>query len=299
MEACKVVERFGLDINQVTKTECLSTRHGHRIWRVHTGDGTLIIKWFPDRSSAAVEISSYSLLRELGVPTLQVYGVLEDALLLEDLGSSVRWRPASGNDVAKEEVGAAVGRWYKTFHQRGSEFLQQGGHGMPFLKRETASIDAQTVGEAARALGLVGNPVWKVAVDSLHLLKLAESSLGVTLCYNDFHWSNLALAREGIGSTEAVVYDYHLLGVGMPYSDYRNVAGSLAPEAASAFRDEYGHVDPREGVIDRPLSTIHTLVVASRLPQFPHWAQESRDAVMRGGLLRDIQEAIVVAEELL
>lgn len=299
MEACKVVERFGLDPNQFTETECLSMRHGHRIWRVNTGEGTKIIKWFPDRSSAAVEIGSYNLLRELGIPTLQVYGVLEDALLLEDLSSSVRWRPASENDVAKEEVGAAVGRWYKTFHQSGSEFLQQGLHGMSFLKRETASLNAQAVDEAARALGLVDNPVWKVVADSLNLLKHAESSLGVTLCYNDFHWSNLALTREGSGSVEAVVYDYHLLGVGMPYSDYRNVIGSLGLEAAAAFRDEYGYIDPRESVIDKPLSTIYTLVVASRLPRFTHWAQESRDAVMNGGLLRDIHEAIVLAEEIL
>jgi hypothetical protein len=288
---------LGLDPRQVTEEATLSARHGHRIWRIRVGDSTFVVKCFPNAASAVVEIGSYRLLQELDVPTLQVHSMSDRALLLEDLGFSPRWRLASEDDVASPAVGAAVGRWYRYFHQRGSDFLQGPQPKRSFLQRESDVLTVQTIRETARALGLASNPVWKVAIDCLPLLKTVESSLSATLNYNDFYWTNLAVGCEGGRVSEAVLFDFHLLGIGMRYSDCRNVTGSLGPGAAAAFWAEYGDVDPREELIDRPLSTLHGLVVAARRPQFPAWAHESRELVTNGGLLGSLKAAVEVATE--
>jgi diadenosine tetraphosphate (Ap4A) HIT family hydrolase len=290
--------RLGLDLAAFTRTEVLSTRHGHCVWRVWTSTGSSVAKWFPDDATAAVEISAYQLLHELGVPTLHVYSTTNDSLLLEDLGSSPRLRAATADDMARAEVGAAVGRWYKTFHQRGSKWLARKIGRPSVFTRETDILTVQAVTEAATALGLMDSPVWDMVIHSLDLLKRAVSLLGVTLCYNDFYWTNLALSRNEENGFEAVVYDYHLLGIGMRYSDYRNVVSALGPAAATAFGEEFGEIDPREQVLDKPLETLHSLVVASRLPQLTGWAQESRDAVINGDLLQHFREAEQLAAAL-
>lgn len=58
----------------------------------------------------------------------------------------------------------------------------------------------------------------------------------------------LAFSRELEPSVRAVVYDYHLLGIGLAYSDCRNVAGSLGERVQSAFWEAYGSVDEREAL---------------------------------------------------
>lgn len=108
----------------------------------------------------------------------------------------------------------------------------------------------------------------------------------------------ISLNDKGYGASAAVVFDYHLVGVGMRFSDCRNVTGSLGLAARSAFWDEYGQVDPREEIIDRPLAVIHSLVVAAKLPKFPRWATASRELVANGRLLADLRGAISLAEGL-
>lgn len=295
----EVSRHLGIDPKRITGAEMFSSsRHGHSIWRVRIGEESFVIKWYPDESSEVVEIGAYKLLRELGVPTLKVYHITERAILLEDLDSSEKWRLASKEDVTLPQVGAAIGHWYKILHERGSDLLQRQQRKPPFLKRETAILTEQSIADTARALGMVENPVWQVAIDSLALLRKAECSLSMTLNYNDFHWTNLALSR-GRENPKAVIFDYHLLGVGMRYSDCRNATDSLGPRAAAAFWDEYGSVNPNEIMIDRPLSTLHALVVAAGLPKFPSWARGSMDLVVNGDLLRDLREAIDLAKALL
>jgi hypothetical protein len=76
-------------------------------------------------------------------------------------------------------------------------------------------------------------------------------------------------------------FDYHPLGMGMRYSDGRQVTGALAEPAAAAFWRVYGPVNPQEKVIDKPLSTLHSLLVATERPSFPNWAKDSRQRALR------------------
>jgi hypothetical protein len=75
------------------------------------------------------------------------------------------------------------------------------------------------------------------------------------------------------------------------------VVFSLGEEAASSFWDTYGEV-AREEIIDRPLSTLFSLVTATRMPEFPAWAEGSRQQTIGGDLERNLRVAVELARGL-
>lgn len=143
-------------------------------------------------------------------------------------------------------------------------------------------------------LGLADLKVWRLAAEHLEGLKKEFRLLPSTLNYNDFDWANLALSREETPGTQAIVFDYHLLGVGPVFSDYRNVIGSLGGKARDAFQDRFGPVDEREILLDAPLSTMYSLYIAAMRPQFPAWAKGLIDQAISGQFERDLRRAVAL-----
>jgi hypothetical protein len=290
-----IARGLGLDPAAIRSVEILSRRHGHAIWRLVTEARSYVLKWLPE-SAAGTEVEGYRLLQRLGVPTLPLYGSTSQALLLEDLTRSARWRLGTEEDLSDPKVGAAVARWYWTFHAAGDALLARDAP-PDFLSREVDALTPASILATGEALGLAELPVWKHAAGEIEGLKAAVDALGVTLNYNDFYWTNLALSREE-RPPEAIIFDYHLLGLGLRYSDCRNVTVALEGSAVSAFWEIYGSVDPREVLLDRPLATLFNLHEAACLPEFPRWAEESRQRVLNGELERDLAAAIEVAHTL-
>jgi len=292
----QILRDLGVAPATIRSVDILSERHGHALWRIGTHERSYVLKWLPE-GDAIGEIEGYLLLQQLGVLTLPLYGNTDQALLLEDLDQSDAWRLAVQADVTRAEVGRAVARWYQAFHNAGNAFLAR-GEGPSFLARETDELDPDSIRAAGRALGLANHRAWDLAARHIELLKMAVDRLSVTLNYNDFYWTNLALSRRDGDQLAAIVFDYHLLGVGMRASDCRNVTGSLSGNAVRAFWDAYGPVDPREVELDRPLAVLYALHAALRLPRFPAWAEESRQRVLRGELEKDLDAAIELARTL-
>jgi hypothetical protein len=290
----RIAGRLGVDPGCIRGVAVLSERHGHCLWRVVTEGRSYVLKRFPPGDPGASEVAAYRLLQELRVPTLPVYGLAQDALLLEDLAASAGWRLAREEDVLDPAVGRAVARWYRVFHRQGARLLARPGGPPAFLTREIDCLDPASLRAAGRRLGLEAQPGWRLAGEHVEDLKAAMRALPETLNYNDFYWTNLALSRApGAGlRVQAIVFDYHLLGIGPRYCDCRNVAGSLAGAAVAAFWQEYGPVDPWEEVLDRPMSTLVGLVTAAQRDRFPRWAQASLDRVLDGGLERDLRAAL-------
>jgi hypothetical protein len=299
--AYRVAQRLGVDPAGIHHIDLLSERHGHCLWRVITTRQSYVLKWFPPGDLGTVEVAAYRLLQELGVPTLPLHAAAEDALLLEDLVASAEWRLATEEDVGDAAVGRAVARWYRAFHQQGARLLARSGDPPAFLTREVDRLNPRSLHATGRRLGLEGQPGWQLAIERVEDLKDAVRALPETVNYNDFYWTNLALSRTSSAEPlaldavpRAVVFDYHLLGIGLRYSDCRNVAGSLAGEAVPAFWQEYGPVDSREEALDRPTSVLVGLVTAAQRERFPRWAQASLERVLDGGFERDLRAALAI-----
>ncbi len=282
---------LGVSAGEIRRVETISVRPGHRLYRIRTRRCSYVLKSFPVNNPGN-EIEAYSLLRQLGVPTLNVIAKTETDLLLEDLTCSDAWRLATELDIRNRQVGEAVARWYCHFHEKGSALAASRSGLPPFLKPEEDFLDRASIESAGRALGLSRMDSWRLAADHIDLLKLGLSSFGMTLNYNDFHWTNLALSRKSGPGMEAIVFDYDLLGIGTRYSDVRNAVGSLSGEASTGFQEVYGSVDSGEKTLDRPLATLYALVSAARMATFPRWAEESRQTVLNGAFKTDLLQAV-------
>ncbi|MBI2941887.1 MAG: hypothetical protein HYY04_15770 [Chloroflexi bacterium] len=283
--------RFGLDPTEIRQVTPTRARHGHHLYRIECGTRSHILKWFPD-PARAVEVQSYALLESYRVPTLLVHGRAEDGLLLEDLASSPVWRLATEADAAAPETGVAVAAWYRALHAAGRAALADPAGTPDFLTRQADALDPDSILEIGRRLGLAADPVWGLAADHIEALRCAMRSLSETFTYNDFHWTNLALSRQRGTAVQAIVYDYHLLGIGLAYSDCRNVAGSLGPKARATFWEAYGPVDEREAILDKPIAALYVLGVALQRPRLPAWAEESLEMVRGGELENDLRRAV-------
>lgn len=291
-----LLEQLSLDTSTIQHIDLLSERHGHAVWRIATPERSYVLKWLPDEA-ARIEVRAYALLHDLGVPTLPLYGSTAQALLLEDLAHSNHWRLATEADITQAEVGQAVARWYRVFHSAGEALLTHPGR-PNYLRRETDTLTSASLLAAGRILDLAESPPWTLAIEQIDLLKVALEKLSLTLNYNDFHWTNLALSRNDRAPQEAIIFDYHLLGMGMRTSDCRNVAGSLCGAAVETFWETYGEVDPREATLDCPLADLHGLQSAAHMQQFPRWAEACRERALNGNLEQDLLAAIDLASSL-
>ena len=263
---------MGLDTAHLGKVEPIQERHGNRLFRIILEDSSCVLKVFRDPNTSR-EVGAYALLKDLGVPTLRVIARTNDALLLEDLKVSKHLRLAGEDDVGKAEVGVALAVWYRALHDAGAR-LRTGQTEPSFLWREIDELTSGSILEVASKVGSSDQSVWTTLADNIDRIKKAAMTSDETLTYNDFHWTNLALSRDE-KPIRAVVFDYHLLGLGLRYSDCRNVNGALGPDAADAFRSTYGETDPREGILDDLMAPLYVLVEAFRRPKFPSWAEAS------------------------
>lgn len=287
------LSRLGLTRSEVAEVATVGGKHAAMLYRLVCADGrTLMLKWFTEEGTAT-EVNAYALLARRRVPVLSLLGHTERALLLEDLSASANWRLARDQDMEDAAVGAAVARWYRSLHAAGRELLLTAPHEAAFLCRETDALDEEAMSRTGEKLGL-HQLAWKLASAHAGALREAMRALPETLNYNDFHWSNLALSRHRDRALQAIVYDYHLLGIGPAYSDYRNVLIALREPAASAFRESYGFVDAREATLDAPVSIIVGLITAARRPVLPSWAKVCVQAVADGSFERDLERALAL-----
>ena len=268
--------------------QLIQGKSGAAVYRVTTAGRSMVLKVFSGEEEAQ-EVRAYELLAPCGVPTLPTYGIAPNAILIDDLTSSPDWRLATETDAENAEVGVAVAEWYRALHSAGDRLASQAG--CPnFLAREYDALSPESIATTSHRLSLEDAPVWRLATEHIDVLKRAARSFPETLTYNDFHWTNLALARSE--PLRAIVFDYHLLGIGPAYCDIRNVTGSLGPQAREAFLQAYGPYDETVAVIDRPLSVLYSLGVAADLPRLPAWAEPCVEGVRNGGLESSLAKAV-------
>lgn len=287
------LRQLGIDPAELTAAMRIRQSEERALYRLACGPRSFVLKWFA-APHQAVEVRAYALLAEWGVPTLPVHGRTANALLLEDLAASGVWRLATEDDLLRSDVGSALAEWYRVLHAAGRA-LFAGPQPVPgFLRREVDALDAEVVLHVGERLGLGTHPVWRLAAAHVEALKSAIRALPTTLTYNDFHWTNLALTREATQTPRAVVFDYHLLGIGPAYGDWRNVTLGLGGAARQAFQSAYGAVDEREAVLDAPVSVLHALQVAEQRPRLPRWALPLVREATDGTLEAELRQAISI-----
>jgi aminoglycoside phosphotransferase len=263
----------------------IRNKDGIYLYRIKYKNEYFVIKYFL-KDEYKREIRNYSILSELGIPTIKIFGSTDKSILLEDLDKSTNYRLGIASDLSHKEIAKALAKWYRQLHNKGSELSTN--EKLNFYK-EIDIITRENVDFVKYKSNTADNRVWDLLINNWDLLFEKVSGLNETLTYNDFYWTNLAVTYD---KKEAIMVDYNLLGISYRYSDIRNVCSSLSEEARKAFIDEYGEFDMREKIIDAGISNLCSLINAYYRPVFPNWGQGVLKAVYNGNLENYIQKIL-------
>lgn len=262
----------------------IRNKDGVSVWRVTAESDGYVMKCF-DRSEYRREISNYQLLQSLGVPTLRVIAHTDCSLVIEDIERS-DYRLGTADDMSDPKTAKLIAAWYKTLHQNGRGYANT--HDFIDEYDRLTVENLKLVGEKT---GTGGARVWQVIEEHFDQIRAAVMGLPRTLVYSDFHYSNLAVARDG---TSALVFDYNFLYKSYVYSDIRNVCWDFSEEAKAAFLSEYGEYDEREAVVDDVADTLSGLIIDCQRKNFSDWAKRLSERVNDGSLLKTVKKLLEV-----
>lgn len=272
------LNKMGLTASgELTLTE-IRNKAGVHLYRVNYRGASFVLKHFLNKDDTR-EILNYSILNQLGVPTIKAIAKTGKSLLLEDISCSDIYRLGTADDLSDAGVAALVAAWYKTLHAKGEGYLKNTSESG--LYRETDMITMENIAMIRDRSGAAGNPVWPLIIDNFPAIRKAISGLKETLTFNDFYWTNMIVKKD---KTAALMFDYNLLGIGYRYGDLRNVCSALSDDGKAAFLKHYGEYDETEKLIDDCLCILVDLISAFKKPSFPSWAAGSLQQVTDGTL---------------
>lgn len=275
------------DINEILKSELslmgfskigltvenIRSKDGVHVYRVFTDKQSYVIKYFSNISFRR-EIQNYQILKSNGIPTIDVTAYTEQSILLEDICSSDIYRLGKAQDLEDENCVRLIAKWYKSLHANGEKAMK-----LASLYSESDIIQKDSVTMVKEKSNTQSDPVWNLILDNLDTFRRIISQCSQTLTYNDFFWTNLIVEKN---MTEAMMFDFNLLGRGYRYSDIRNICSSLSQRCKTAFLEEYGDFDSREKIIDDGISILINLVFAFEKKNFPEWGKESLKKLKSG-----------------
>ena len=244
--------------------ELIRNKDGISLFQVCSSHSKYILKIFENQDFAR-EIDYYLLLAEFGPPTIPLIAYSEDALLLEDLKDSPNLRLASEADLASPHIASRLAVWYQKLHSIDLEALNL--RGFKFYS-ELDYFSLANINELITFLGSKTPPTIVEIKD--HFSEINQKLLSIRKCltYNDFYYTNMAMARDG---SLALMFDYNLLGVGFAAMDMRNVTSSLSEDAGKAFLEAYGHIDSMEMLLNEIISPVIGLVMGMNRKPLPKW----------------------------
>ena len=257
--------------------ELIREKDGVTVARLHSGNDSAILKHFTPGTSPR-EIENYRILSMLGVPSLRVLASGEDTIVIEDMASEkCPFRLAEEKDMSDTDIARRLAAWYRKLHDAGFAYVKAYGAAM---YSETAFFTRENIANVRIKSGTSNLKAWELLDAHYDKIMQFMASVPMTLTYNDFYYTNMAVARD---RTAAMMFDYNLLGKGHVYSDIRNVEYSLSPEAAAVFRKAYGDCDfSGEAALDAVISPIVTLHFAYSRDIFPDWARAELDNIKTG-----------------
>ena len=275
------LQRMSIAYNTLT---LMGDKDGVSVWRVVTDSDSYVMKCFGKQEHRR-EIANYQLLNSLGVPTLRVIVNTDYSIILEDIERG-DYRLGTAEDLIDPQIAGHIAAWYRKLHDYGRELANS----RP-LYDECDYLTTQNIAVIKDKTDTNSLQIWEIVAEHFDKIKAAAMNLSRTLTYNDFYYTNLAVAKD---NSAALVFDYNLLGKGYVYADIRNVCSSLGEEAKAAFISTYGGYDKREKAVDDVVSPLITLHFACQRERFPAWANGELKKIINGELLAAIEKLLEI-----
>jgi hypothetical protein len=260
----------------------MQDKDGVSVWKVETKHSSYVMKCF-SKAEHRREIANYQALISLGVPTLKVIAQTDISIVLVDIQRS-DYRLGIAEDLNDPKIAVLVAIWYRKLHENGHKYANE-----HMLYDECDCLTLDNISYIKEQTGTGDIQAWKVIEENFDNIKSIAFNQARTLTYNDFYYTNLAVARD---ECSALVFDYNLLGKGYVYADIRNVCSSLGEEAKAAFLSAYGDYDESEQIVDDVVCPLVTLHFACQRENFPSWATAELDKIRDGRLLTAVKKLL-------
>lgn len=265
--------------------DIIQQKDGVTVARVRCDRDTVILKAF-EKTEYRREIENYALLNSLHIATPRIIAQTDRALLMEDLQQSPRWRLGTHADMSDIHTAQNLARWYRALHDNGAAY--DCAHRQR-LYDESDYFTRKNLENVLLRSGTSDSPAARLLISHFDDISAMVLALPRTLTYNDFYYTNFAVARD---NSAAMMYDYNLLGKGYRYNDVGNVLASLSPAAGEAFLAEYGEIDPREKLLHNVISLPITLHLAYGRDIFPGWAKAALAEMQSEAYLQRVEEVL-------
>ena len=248
--------------------QVIRDKEGVIVARVPFRDSTAVLKCF-EREEFCREIDNYEILERCGVPTIAVLGKSNRSILLEDIDKSSVYRLGEEADLSNANIIKELAHWYKALHSSGADYVSQYGDDM-YMEWDNFTLENIIV--IQNSFNLCDSIGIKAIIGNYDELRKMLDETPKTLTYNDFYYTNMVVKKD---ESEALMFDYNLLGKGCYVSDIRNVTYWFSEENRSSFLSEYGDVNHKLMLIDEIVAPIITLHSAMIRNIFPNWAKEA------------------------
>ncbi|MBQ9544085.1 MAG: hypothetical protein IJV00_03030 [Clostridia bacterium] len=246
----------------------IRNKDGVIVARVRRGEKTAVLKCF-EKKEFCREIKNYEILQSCGVPTIAVLGKSDRSVLLEDISASDGYRLAEKQDLNDPAAVKAIAKWYKLLHTNGLEYVRKYGAGM-YAEWDDFTVDR--IEAVKERFGLAESKGLKIITGYFDIIRRKMDEAPMTLTYNDFYYTNMVVKKD---LSEALMFDYNLLGKGCYASDVRNVTYWYSEENKKLFFSEYGKPDKELLFLDKISAPVITLCYAMKRNIFPNWAKEA------------------------
>ena len=270
-----------------TALSLLGDKDGVSVWRINSKNNSYIMKCF-EKAEYRREITNYRMLISLEIPTLKVIANTDCSIVLEDIEQS-SYRLGTADDLNNPQTAALIAAWYKKLHNNGRMYAAD-----HTLYDECDHLIFENISRIKEQTKTSDFQVWTVIEDNFDMIKMIAMQQERTLTYNDFYYTNFAVAKDG---SSALMFDYNLLGKSYVYADIRNVCSSLGEEAQAAFLSAYGSYNEKEKDVDDIVCALVTLHFACEREKFPSWAASYLEEIKDGRLLTAINKLLGVDNE--
>lgn len=267
------------------KISLIRNKDGISVWRIITYNDSYVMKCF-DKPEYRREIDNYQVLKSIDVPTLRIIAYTESSLVMEDIDGS-NYRLGTIEDINDPIISKKIALWYKTLHQNGRKFVNTHD-----FADECSLLTLENLKVIKETTNTIELPVWQIIEEYFEQICSVVMKLPRTLVYTDFHFTNLAVAKD---SSSALIFDYNFFFKSYAYSDIRNVCGNFYNDKAKvAFLSAYGAIDEHEITVDDVVSVLLALNTACQRTILPNWAKPLLEKVKDGRLQLAVERLLKV-----
>ena len=228
------------------------------VGRISINGKNYIVKYF-ENANDAVEIEYYSLLKNLNVQTPEIIQSTKNLMVMEDIDENPNYHLATAEDLKNERTMRSLARWYKNLHENGKNIDVKGFYSeLDYINKKDLEALKPILPECENL---------EMLIENIDKINDKINSLNLTLTYNDFAEENMIA-----GNDFAMMFDFNKMGRGLAYFDIQNVCFMLDENIKAAFVEEYGLIPEEEKTAYDLLVPFITLVMASKMPNFPNWA---------------------------